>query len=289
MKAAPVRYVRPKSLDEAVALLEKFGMDARVLAGGQSLMPMLALRVASVSVLVDIGRLAGLRGVSLEGGWLRIGALTRHSEVLGDPAVAKHAPLLKQAIPHVAHPAIRNRGTFGGSLALADPAAELPACTLAMDAVMEIVGRGGSREVPAREFFKGLYSTAIGEQEILTSVRLPVSIPSDRVFFDEVSRRSGDYAMAGLAAVAKADGQVRMVYLGCGDRPVRAPKLEALMSASLSGRNSPALADWRAAAEQDLDPATDLQASRLTRLHLAAVLAERAQRSFNTYSEALQS
>lgn len=282
MKPAPIRYVRPSSLEEALALLDRHGADARVLAGGQSLMPMLALRVAHAPILIDIGRIETLSGISESPGGLRIGALVRHAEVLGHPLIARHAPLLCAALPHVAHPAIRNRGTIGGSLALADPAAEYPACALALDAQMEIAGSAGLRRVGAAEFFRGLYTTAIQANEVLVAVHVPSTRPGDQSFFDEVSRRSGDYALAGLAAVRCADGEIRMVYLGCGDRPLRARAAETLMRRALSEQELPERASWLDAVASDLDPSSDLQADRETRLHLAAVLAERAARSFTS-------
>ena len=281
MKPAPFRYARPQSLDEALSLLKQFGPDARVLAGGQSLMPMLALRVASASVLVDIGKLQALRGVALENRHLRIGAPTRHSEVLAHPLVANHLPLLKSALPHVAHPAIRNRGTLGGSLALADPAAELPACALALDAQMEIAGPRGVRKVAAADFFRGLYSTAIEGDEVLLAAHFPIACEGDRFYFDEVSRRSGDYALAGLAAASRAGGELRLVYLGCGDRPLRARSAEAQVRSALDRGVAPDRDQLLSALNADLDPATDLQADRATRLHLASVLALRAALTVN--------
>lgn len=261
-------------------LLSRLGPDARILAGGQSLMPMLALRIASAPVLVDIGRLEALRGITREGEHIRIGALARHSEVLRHSLITEHVPLLASALPHVAHPAIRNRGTMGGSVALADPAAELPACALALGAVMEIVGPAGVRRVAAGDFFLGLYSTAIREGEMLAAVLFPIVSGSAHCFFDEVSRRSGDYALAGLAVAAGAAAGVRAVYLGCADRPVRASIVEALLEqARDKGVNHPR-SEWLAAVAADLDPASDLHADRATRLHLAAVLAGRAAASF---------
>jgi carbon-monoxide dehydrogenase medium subunit len=245
-------------------------------------MPMLALRVAHAPILVDIGRIEALSGITESSVGLRIGALSRHAEVLDHALTARHAPLLCMALPHVAHPAIRNRGTIGGSLALADPAAEYPACALALDAQMEIAGSAGVRRVPAVEFFRGLYTTAIHEDEVLVAVNIPSVRPGDQVFFDEISRRSGDYALAGLAAVCRADGELRMAYLGCGDRPLRARTAESLMQQALSGLFVPERARWLDALAADLDPASDLQADRDTRLHLAAVLAQRAARSFIT-------
>ena len=280
MKPAPFSYHRATSLQDAHEALRRHGPEARIIAGGQSLMPMMALRIAQPSVLVDIGHLSELRGLSLTDGVLRAGALTRHAELLSSPVVAQAAPLLAQAVPHVAHAAIRNRGTLGGSLALADPAAELPACALALNAVIHLHGAGGARVVRASEFFQGLYTTALSDADILTRIEFPAAGPGQRFFFDEVSRRRGDYAMAGLAAVSCADGSVRLTFLGCGDRPLRASQAEGLVAAALSNQSMPPRTRIKAALQQDLDPPSDLQADAATRIHLAAVLVERALTSW---------
>jgi carbon-monoxide dehydrogenase medium subunit len=287
MKPAPFSYLRPESLAAAAEALRRHGPDARILAGGQSLMPMMALRVAQPTVLVDIGRIAELRGLTRNEHVLRAGALTRHAELLSSPLVQSSVPLLSWALPHVAHAAIRNRGTLGGSLALADPAAELPACALALDAVIHIHGSLGPRMVPAADFFQGLYCTAVGDGEILTAVEFPVSAAREQVFFDEISRRRGDYAIAGLAAIARADHTLRLSFLGCGDRPVRAPHAEALAAEARRSTRVPDRSQLKAALAADLDPPSDLQASADTRLHLAAVLVERALRSWSAPSNAL--
>ena len=276
MKPAPFALIRPDSIQAAHEALARFGPEARVIAGGQSLLPMMALRVAQPSVLVDIGRLSDLRGISPLQGALRVGALTRHAELLNSSLVNSLVPLLSRALPHVAHAAIRNRGTLGGSLALADPAAELPACALALDAVIHVHGASGSRAVPASEFFRGLYSTALDDSDILTAVDFPLSNDLSGVYFDEVSRRRGDYAIAGLAALAYGNGSVRLAFLGCGDRPLRALHAESLASKAFLSRALPNRTALKAALANDLDPPSDLQASSETRLHLAAVLVERA-------------
>lgn len=286
MKPAPFSYLRPDSLAAAGEALRRHGSEARILAGGQSLVPMMALRVAQPAVLVDIGRIAELRGLTRDERVLRAGALTRHAELLSSPLVQESVPLLSLALPHVAHAAIRNRGTLGGSLALADPAAELPACVLALDAVMHINSRLGTRAVPAADFFQGLYSTAVGDGEILTAVEFPVSATGERVFFDEISRRRGDYAIAGLAAIVRADKSLRLSFLGCGDRPMRAPHAEALAADARRSMRAPDRSELKAALAADLDPPSDLQASADTRLHLAAVLVERALRSWSAHSNA---
>lgn len=280
MKPAAFAYLRPDSIPAALEALARHGPDARVLAGGQSLMPMMALRVAQPAVLVDIGRIQQLRGIHATPTSIQIGALMRHAELLGSAVVAERLPLITLALPHVAHAAIRNRGTLGGSLALADPAAEMPACALALDAVMHIAGQAGRRSVAASDFFQGLYTTAVQDGEILASVEFPAAIPGDKPFFDEVSRRRGDYAIAGLAAVRKAKHEVRLALLGCGDRPQRAPKTESLVAEALNRGQQPVRSDIRDALRADLDPPSDLQADADTRLHLAAVLVERASKSW---------
>jgi carbon-monoxide dehydrogenase medium subunit len=286
MKPAPFSYLRPASLAAAGEALRRHGSEARILAGGQSLVPMMALRVAQPTVLVDIGRIAELRGLTRDERVLRVGALTRHAELLSSALVQASVPLLSLALPHVAHAAIRNRGTLGGSLALADPAAELPACALALDAVMHIHGSLGTRVVPAADFFQGLYSTAVGDGEILTAVEFPLRAAGEQVFFDEISRRRGDYAIAGLAAIARADETLRLSFLGCGDRPMRAPHAEALAAEARRSMRVPDRSRLKAALAADLDPPSDLQASADTRLHLAAVLVERALRSWSAHSNA---
>ncbi|TAK88305.1 MAG: xanthine dehydrogenase family protein subunit M [Betaproteobacteria bacterium] len=223
MKAPAFRYARPESLDEAIALLVEHGTDARVLAGGQSLMPMLNLRLLQPSVLVDINRLP-LSEIRLQDQTLDIGALARHAEVLYSGEVAHMAPLLKLALPHVAHLAVRNRGTHGGSCALADPSAEIPACALALEASFVLRGPRGERRVPAELFFRGLYETALGADELLVRVDYPRAQPGWRYGFQEVARRHGDFAIAGLAAAARVEGGVlreaRLAFFGVADRPV---------------------------------------------------------------------
>jgi carbon-monoxide dehydrogenase medium subunit len=223
MKAPAFRYARPQSLDEAIALLVEHGNDARLLAGGQSLMPMLNLRLLQPSVLVDINRLP-LGEIRLRDQTLGIGALARHAEVLYSEEVAREAPLLNLALPHVAHLAVRNRGTHGGSCALADPSAEIPACALALEASFVLRGPRGERLVPADQFFRGLYETALGADELLVRVDYPRAQPGWSYGFDEVARRHGDFAIAGLAAAARVDRgalrEARLAFFGVADRPV---------------------------------------------------------------------
>jgi carbon-monoxide dehydrogenase medium subunit len=268
VKPAPFAYKKARSLDEAVALLGE--NDARLLAGGQSLIATLNMRLSAPSLLIDINGLTGLNGISVKAGAVEIGALTRHAQAERSDVIAKHAPLIARAMPHIGHPAIRNRGTLGGSIAFADPAAELPACLLALDGEIEATGPKGKRTVKARNFFKGLFETALAAQEVLTAIRVPATNKDARVGFAELARRHGDYAIVGLAASARADGKgladVRLAYFGVGSTPVRAKKAEtALASGNIDA----------AVAALDLDPNDDIQATAKVKKHLAGVLLRR--------------
>ena len=270
MKPAAFAYAKARSLDDAIRLLGTHEGEARLLAGGQSLIATLNMRLSSPSLLVDINGVAGLDGISVRNGMVEIGALTRHVTVERSSDIAKHAPLIALAMPHIAHPAIRNRGTIGGSLAYADPAAELPACLVALDGEIDIAGPGGKRTVKAADFHKGLFETALGPHDVLTAVRIPAASARTRVGFAELARRHGDYAMVGLAAAAAADGKslsdIRLVYFGVGETPVRVRKAEtALASGSVDA----------AVNALDLDPAGDIQASAEVKRHLAGVLLRR--------------
>ena len=201
------------------------GGDVQLLAGGQSLLASLAFRLSEPSLIIDISRVPELKGISvLPSGHLRVGALTTHRELAAHPDVGRHAPLLAEAVPLIAHAAIRNRGTIGGSLAFADAAAELPACCVALAARIVAVGPSGERTIPAASFFTGLFATALAEDELIRAVEFPCAAPGDRATIVELTRRSGDYAMAGLAAWAQhADGGLqtpRLVYFGVGTGPV---------------------------------------------------------------------
>src|ERR1700704_1410968 len=202
MKASAFSYARATSVVNALELLVAHGDKAKVMSGGQSLMPAMNLRLISPELIVDIGEIAELRGIAVTGDVLIIGALTRHVDLLRSPEVAAHAPLLKEAVAHVAHPAIRNRGTLGGSLAHADPASELPACMLALNATIIVRGQAGERRIAAEDFFTGIYETALSAQELLVAVELPLAQKSSAHFFREFARRHGDYAITGLAAQA---------------------------------------------------------------------------------------
>lgn len=278
MKAPPFAYVRARTLAEALEFLAAHGDRARLLAGGQSLIAALNLRLSAPELLIDITRIPDLAGIKVGDGKVTIGALTTHAEIERSPEIAKTAPLLAQAAPHIAHIAIRNAGTFGGSIALADPAAEWPACCVALDAEFVIAGDGGSRRVKAREFFEGLYTTAITPAEVLTAIEIPLAPADTRSVFLELARRRGDYAMIGVAALAKNTrgtlSAVRLAYLGAGQTPVLA---RAAMAAVEGKRATADVADAAAQAlADDLEPNGDLNATPATKLHLARVLTRRA-------------
>jgi len=268
VKPAPFSYQKARSLDEAIALLGE--KDARLLAGGQSLIATLNMRLSSPSLLIDINGLNGLNVISEKNGMIEIGALARHAQAERSDIIARHAPLIARAMPYIGHPAIRNRGTLGGSIAFADPAAELPACLLALDGEVEASGPKGKRTIKAGDFFKGLFETALGPQEVLTAIRVPAADKGARVGFAELARRHGDYAIVGLAASAHVDGKglsnVRLAYFGVGDTPVRAKKAEA----ALAGGNIEAAVD-----ALDLAPNDDVQATAKVKKHLAGVLLRR--------------
>jgi carbon-monoxide dehydrogenase medium subunit len=276
MKASAFAYVRATSVGNALELLATHGDRAKVLSGGQSLMPAMNLRLISPELIVDIGEISELRGIAGKGGILSIGALTRHVDLLRSPEVAACAPLLTDAIAHVAHPAIRNRGTVGGSLAHADPASELPACMLALDATIVVRGRTSERRIAAKEFFKGIYETALSADELLVAVELPAMRKNSTHFFHEFARRHGDYAIAGLAAQAIVkDGtftDLHLAFFAVGDRPVLSNAVSKLVNAAIT----PALmADVSVALDEELDPHDDQQASSSMRRHLARVLLRR--------------
>lgn len=274
MKARAFSYARPSTIEEALEAFASAGEDASYIAGGQSLVPALALRLQAPQVLIDIAHIPVLRGVALHGGWLRIGALTRHCEALSDPLIARHAPLFREAAPYVAHPAIRNKGTLGGSVALADPASEFPAMALAMGAELEIVGSGGARRVPADDYFIDLFQTAIESGELLVAIHVPAVGPCHRWAFDELARRRGDYAIVGCGILAKFTNdrieEIRIVFFSVGNTPVRARAAEAI----LTGRDltHAAVAEAQARIAGDLSPPDDEQVPASMRTHLARVL-----------------
>jgi aerobic carbon-monoxide dehydrogenase medium subunit len=273
MKASAFSYARATSVVNALELLVAHGDKAKLLSGGQSLMPAMNLRLISPELIVDIGEIAELRGIAVSGNVLTIGALTRHVDLARSPEIAAHAPLLTEAIAHVAHPAIRNRGTLGGSLAHADPAAELPACMVALNATLIIRGQSGERRIAAGNFFTGIYETALSAQELLVAVELPIGRKNSVHFFSEFARRHGDYAIVGLAAQAIVERDVfadlRLAFFAVGDRPVSASAAKKLVNVAIT----PAvLSDASTALAKELDPQSDQQASASMRRHLAKVL-----------------
>jgi aerobic carbon-monoxide dehydrogenase medium subunit len=265
VKAPSFAYAKPGSLPEVLELLERHGAAAKILAGGQSLVPSLNLRLSSPELLVDITGLAELKKISLTDGTLRIGALVTHTELERSDEVTKHLPLLSEAVPHIAHIAIRNRGTIGGSLALADPAAEYPACALALDALLVIESAKGRRSVAAAQFFKGLFETDLNLGEIITAIDFPLARQGDKSAFLELTRRHGDYAIVGLAASSRGADK-KLAFFGVGSTPVLAKNAASQTSVEAAKR----------ALSKDLQPAADLYNSSATKLHLASVLLERA-------------
>lgn len=268
MKASVGGYVRATGLQHALTLLASADGTARVLAGGQSLIAAMNMRLTAGDMLVDISRLSELRGVSDEGDTLRIGALTRHVEVGRDPLIKEHAPILTQAVDVIAHAAIRNRGTIGGAVAHADPAAEFPACVLALGATLHVEGPDGARTIAAEDFYLGLFETDLEPEEILIAISVPKAQADERQVLLEVSRRSGDYALAGLCLVRRKGGH-RITMLSVGERPELAQEAMAKLD---SGDVDGAVTALREA----IDPPSDTNASASYRRHIAGVLLRRA-------------
>ncbi|HUP25575.1 MAG TPA: xanthine dehydrogenase family protein subunit M [Thermoanaerobaculia bacterium] len=279
MKPAPFRYFAPRSLEEALHLLAEHGDEAKPLAGGQSLVPAMNFRLARPGVLVDLNRVAELAYVTADGGALRIGAMTRQRAAERHPLVLARAPLLAEALGHVAHPQIRNRGTVGGSLAHADPAAELPAVALALDATLTLRRAGGERRVRAAEFYVGLFATALVPGELVSEVSFPALAPGTGVAFEEISRRHGDYALVGAAAVVRLDESGRIAecslcYLSVGETPLLATSATAELAGTTPSESGFERA--AAAAAAAADPSSDIHASSDFRRHLMRVLGSRA-------------
>jgi aerobic carbon-monoxide dehydrogenase medium subunit len=279
LKPAPFAYAKARSVAHAIELLAT--EDARLLAGGQSLIATLNMRLSEPALLVDINGIGGLDRITLQNAHVEIGALVRYAQAERSAEIARAAPLIALALPHIGHPAIRNRGTIGGSLAFADPAAELPACMLALGGEIDIAGPTGQRTVKADDFFAGLFETALGAQDVLTAIRVPAATADTRVGFAEFARRHGDYAMVGVATCAKAEGKrlagIRLAYFGVGATAVRARKAEAAL----------ANGDIEAAVNAlggDLDPPDDVHASGAVKMHLAGVLLRRVARQLGRAS-----
>ena len=268
MKASAGGYARAQGVRHAIELLSAADGAGRVLAGGQSLVAAMNMRLSAGDLLVDISRLSELSGVTDEGDVIRIGALSRHVDVGRDPLVRRHAPLLAEAVGHIAHAAIRNRGTIGGALAHADPAAEFPACVLALGATLHIEGPSGVRTVAAEDFFVDLFETVIAGDEILTAITVPIAADGEAQVLEEVARRSGDYALAGLALVRRASGH-RLVPFSVGPKP-------ALAAGAMTALDAGDIEGAAAALKAEIDPQSDTQASAGYRRHLAGVLLRRA-------------
>ena len=281
MKARNFRYVRPASLQEAYRMLAEAGGEAVPIAGGQSLLAGLNMRLSSPKILVDIGNLAELTGQSYADGMVRLGALTRHRDLLSSAIVRAHLPLLAEAAPHIGHIAIRNRGTIGGSLAYADPAAELPACAVALGATLVLGSAKGERQVKAEDFFKGLFETDLQAGELIVEVKFPEVPTGTSTGFAELSRRHGDFALVGVAALAVLRaGEIesaRIVYFGCIDRA----RVAASVSAALSGVAVPLedASPYAAAIRNDVKPDDTPGLRADTKLHMATVLTRRALNS----------
>ena len=280
MKPAPFDYQAPHSLEEALALKAQYGDDAKFLAGGQSLIPAMNFRLVQASLLVDVNDLPNLDFVrEAHGGELRVGALTRQRKLERDPLVARHAPLLRETMPHVAHPQIRNRGTLGGSLAHADPAAELPVIAVALGARLRAQSARGDRWIAVEDFFKGLFTTDLAADEMLVEVALPALPPRTGTAFIEFARRRGDYALMGVAAVVTLDGdgvcqQARLVYLNAGDGPVSAQQAAGLLRGEKP--SAKVIEAAAASAGDEINPMGNVHASPDYQRHLARVLTRRA-------------
>jgi len=281
MKPAPFKYLAPTTLAEALAHLAKHGYEAKPLAGGQSLVPMMNFRLAQPSMLVDLNNIAELSYIrpAKDGGVL-VGAMTRQRQVEHDPLIAERVPMVHEAMPKIAYPQIRTRGTFGGSMAHADPSAELPAVSVALNARFRVRSQSGERWVPAGEFFQGFFTTVLQPNELLVEVALPALPPRTGWSFMEVARRHHDFALVGVAATVALDGkdqcqQARMVFFSVGDGPVEGRQAaEALRGQALTPEAIREAAE--VAARDDVDPSNDINASAEYRRHLVRVLSRRA-------------
>lgn len=278
MKPAPFSYIAPRSVDETLALLAEYGAEGKILAGGQSLVPLLAMRLARPQVLIDINGIRSLAYIRRKGDRLHVGALTRQRAVEESAAVRRQVPLLWEAIRFVGHPQIRNRGTVGGSLAHADPSAELPAVAAALDAELIVRSRSGERSLSPGEFFAGYLTTALEPVDFLTEIRFPLISLRTGTAFLEVARRHGDFALAGVAAVIRRDNgtisEARLAFTGVGPGPVRAREAEGRLAGSAGTPR--VFADAAREAGARLDPESDIHATARYRREVATALARRA-------------
>ena len=289
MKPAPFAYHRPATVTEAVAMLGEFGEDAKILAGGQSLVPMLAMRLTHFENLIDISRVPELNDITLQGSEVRIGAATPHALVGIDDEIADSVPLLTMATPHIGHFQIRSRGTLGGAIAHADPAAEYAAVALALDATIEATSARGVRQIPAAEFFTGLWETALAADEILTAVRFPVASGRSGFGISEFARRHGDFAIAGAVVGFDLDEDDRITrcgigLLGLGSTPLRAvPAETALIGTPIGGISPDEIG--RLAMSELTDIPSDLQGSASYRARVGAAMVSRAWTQATTHAE----
>lgn len=277
MKPTKFQYHAPAVVDDAVGLLAEHADEAKVLAGGQSLVPMMSLRLATFGHLVDLNRVAGLDAIERSNGHVRVGALVRQATAEHDATVASDAPLVAKALPHIGHFQIRNRGTVGGSIAHADPASELPAVSLALDATLEAAGPAGTRQIAAADFFQGTWQTALADDEILVAVHFPVWGGSSGFGVDEVARRHGDFALCGAVCGVTLDGdtvtKAAIALFGVAATPVRATSAEQALIAGGAGTDLAAIGREAAA---PLSPSGDIHASGDYRQQVAAVVVRRA-------------
>ena len=278
MKAPAFSYLRPRQLHEVLTLLATHGDEARLLAGGQTLLATLNMRLSEPALLIDMQAVSELKGLNFDGKTLRIGAMVTHTEIETSDLVARHAPMLAATAPHIAHRAIRNRGTFGGSIAYGDPAAEWPACLLALSGVIVARSLRDERRIAADDFFTGLYTTELAPDEVIVACEIPVVQANQKISFSELARRHGDYAVVGLAATAKLiDNQmsgVRLAWIGVGSTPMRSSKTEhALNGQPLTMQTLSQAVD---VLRSELSPLPDLTHSEAAKRQLASVLLKRA-------------
>ncbi len=279
MKSPAFSYYQAKDLADAINI-KKSDDDAVILAGGQSLLPTLNMRLSSPSVLIDIGSINELKKIKVEDSYLIMGAMCSHSQIMNNKEVNENLPILNKILSQVAHPAIRNKGTHGGSIAYGDPAAELPAFAVLVNAEIILSGSDGERIVSAKEFYKGLFETAINSDEILTSVKYSINQNDTKLFFDEVTRRHGDYAMAGLVGSIKQNNkineEINLVFFGTGDRPNEAPKTcEYLL------KNEYNYSEIKNILKNDIDFASDISSSSDMKAHLSTILVGRMMKELN--------
>jgi carbon-monoxide dehydrogenase medium subunit len=280
MKPAPFKYYAPTTVPEALRLLNEYGYDAKILAGGQSLVPMMNFRLVQPAVLVDINNIPELSQIQADGKGIKLGAMVRHRRAELDTVIGERAPLMRETMPKIATVQVRNRGTIGGSLAHADPSAELVAVTTALDAEFRVRRQGGERTLPARDFFTGLLMTALEPEEMLVEIRIPPFPERTGWSLQEIARRPHDFSLVGVAAILTLDNkkccqEARLVYLSCGDGPISAPLAARMLQGEQVTRQLIEAAAEKASREE-IDPGSDIHASAEFRRHLARALTCRA-------------